>query len=136
MSTAVELLERTEPEPLIEARRRSRRVGEYVGYVTGLAFAAWVIVISVTRGRALQRLHREVMLGAAPFVGRNPVDGWDWRFGLGLVGAGLVAAAVAAGVWFDWFHRARIRTIVASRLGGCDRVRAHAGARQTARTGC
>ncbi len=114
MSTSTGLLERTEPEPVIEARRRSRKVCGYVGCAAGLTLAAWIIAISVTRGRALQRLHREVMLGAAPFVGRNPVDGWDWRFGLGLVGAGLVAAAVAAGVWFDWFHRARIRTIVAT----------------------
>ena len=114
MSTSTELLERTEPEPVMEARRQSRKVGGYVGCAAGLALAAWVIVISVTRGRALQRLHREVMLGAAPFVGRDPGDGWDWRFGPGLVGAGLVAAAVAAGVWSGWFYRARIRTIVAA----------------------
>jgi len=112
MSTSTGLLERTEPEPVIEPRRRWRKVGGYVGYAAGLALAAWIIVISVTRGRALQRLHREVMLGAAPFVGRDPIDGWHWRFGLGLVGAGLVAVAVAAGVWCDWFDRARVRTIV------------------------
>ncbi len=114
MSTSTELLERTEPVPVTGARRPLRNAGRYVGYATGSALAAWILVISVTRGRALQRLHSEVMLGAAPFVGRNPRDGWDWRFGLGLVGAGLVATVVAAAVWRGWFYRARMRTIVAS----------------------
>ncbi|HSB88231.1 MAG TPA: hypothetical protein VLD86_18090, partial [Ilumatobacteraceae bacterium] len=100
--------------PASAARRPLRSVGTYSAYAAGLALAARIIVISVTRGRALQRLHREVMLGAAPFVGRNPRDGWDWRFGLGLVGAGVVAVVVLAAVWRGWFHRARVGTIVAS----------------------
>ncbi len=70
--------------------------------------AAWVaagsvLAYSVGRGRELQRDLPQVFLGAAPLVGRDPIDGWDWRFGYGLVGASLVAAAlvvsVATGRW-------------------------------------
>lgn len=114
MSAATDLLERTAPAAVTEPRRPSRLGRKYGGYAAGLTLAAWIVVISVRRGRTLQRLHREVMLGGAPFVGRDPGDGWDWRFGLGLVGAGLVATVIAAAVWRGWFHRARIAMIVAS----------------------
>lgn len=64
--------------------------------------AAALIVVSVHVGRQLQRDSPEVFLGAAPLVGQNFRDGWDWRFGWGLVGAGVVAALV---VWCIWTRR-------------------------------
>ena len=62
----------TEPE-LITHRARP-------GF-TALVFAAGVALLgwSVVWGRRLQQRAPEIKLGAAPFVGRDPVDGWKWR---------------------------------------------------------
>jgi hypothetical protein len=114
MSAATEAIERPGAVRGVVAVRRLRAVSTAAGYALGLGAAAWIVVISVSRGRALQRAHREVMLGAAPFVGRDPADGWDWRFGAALVGAGVIAAVVVAAVWTGWFARARLRTIALS----------------------
>jgi hypothetical protein len=40
-----------------------------------------------------------VFLGAAPLVGQDWSDSWDWRFGWGLVGAAAVATILAVLVW-------------------------------------
>ena len=99
-----------------------------MGYLAGLSLAAWVVVISVTRGRALQRVHREVMLGAAPFVGGIRAMGGtgdsesDWSV------PAWWPSLLAAAVWRGWFDRAAIRTIVAASLGRRRSVRADAGA--------
>ena len=69
-----------------------------VGFVVRVA-AAWVICVSVQRGHDLQRTAPEVFHGAAPLVGRNVRDGWDWRFAWGWVGAGVVAIALTASCW-------------------------------------
>lgn len=79
--------------------------------------AAWgaavaLIVLSVWWGVRLQREHPEIFLGAAPLVGRDPADGWDWRFGWGLAGAALVGSVVTVGVWRGWCWRLRLRTLV------------------------
>ncbi|MEO5725053.1 MAG: hypothetical protein ABIR12_11990, partial [Ilumatobacteraceae bacterium] len=46
-----------------------------------LVFAAAVGLVgwSVVWGRRLQRRSPEIKLGAAPLVGRDPLDSWDWR---------------------------------------------------------
>ena len=85
--------------------------GLVVALHAGALSAAWV---SVVRGRELQRTAPEVFLGAAPLVGENFRDGWDWRFGWGLVGAGLVALVVAAAARSGWYDRTRLRTVVVS----------------------
>ncbi len=48
---------------------------------TVLLFAAAVALVgwSVVWGRRLQRRAPEIKLGAAPLVGRDPLDSWDWR---------------------------------------------------------
>lgn len=77
-----------------------------------------VISLSVVWGRRYQIDTPKSMLGAAPFVGRDLRDGWDWRFGWGLVGAGVVSAVVSASVIGGWWWRVRLRwTIVASSIG-------------------
>lgn len=82
------------------------------------AAAMWVVWWSVVNGRALQRKQVSVFLGAAPLVGRNPRDGWDWRFGWGLVGAAAVAVLVCVGCWRGWWWRIRQRwVIVAAAVG-------------------
>jgi methylthioxylose transferase len=74
--------------------------------VQGLAWlaAAGVLAAAVRNGRVLQRATYWVYLGAAPLVGRNPDDGWTWRFGGSLLAAiGLAALlvwAVSSGWWF------------------------------------
>jgi methylthioxylose transferase len=72
--------------------------------------AALLVCASVRLGRDLQRDRPEVFLGAAPLVGQDPRDGWTWRFGWGLIGAGAVAALVTwmilAGRWRRWSMRA------------------------------
>ncbi len=66
--------------------------------------AAGVLAAAVRNGRALQRATYWVYLGAAPLVGRDPDDGWTWRFGWSLIAAvvlaGLLAVAVSSGWWF------------------------------------
>jgi len=81
--------------------------------------AAWcgavaLIAVSVVWGRAYQRESPEIFLGAAPLVGRSFVDGWDWRFGWGLVAAAVVAAMVVGSVVRGWWWRARLRWVVAA----------------------
>ncbi|CAN5661991.1 hypothetical protein BH18ACT3_BH18ACT3_19780 [soil metagenome] len=93
----------------------TRRLGRWVrraGFAFAFLIAARVIAIGVDRGRALQRAAPEVFLGAAPLVGRDFNDGWDWRFGLGLVGAGIVGLVVTVAVWRQWFWRVRLRFVV------------------------
>ena len=72
--------------------RRKRRV------ITVLAFAAAVALIgwSVVWGRRLQRRSPEIKLGAAPFVGRDPLDSWDWRAHWQLAIPIVIACAVIA----------------------------------------
>lgn len=91
----------------------TRRIAQLlvVALWIGAACAIW---ISIRWGRDMQRTAPEIFLGAAPLVGRNFRDGWDWRFGWGLVGAGLIATAVVVAVWRGWFERARLRVVVAS----------------------
>lgn len=79
---------------------------------TCLLFAAFAY--SVRRGRSLQRTDPEIYLGAAPLVGRNFRDGWDWRFGWGLAGAAAVAGVLVLTVRAGWWERARLRIVVAA----------------------
>ena len=95
-----------------------KRVARWVGLIGPWIGAAVVIWWSVDRGRTLQRRQSAVQLGAAPLVGRSFSDGWDWRFGWGLVGAGVMAALVACGCWRGWWFTVRPRwVVVASALG-------------------
>ena len=80
-----------------------------VALFAGALSAMWV---SVRWGRELQRTSPEIFLGAAPLVGRNFRDGWDWRFGWGLVGAGGLGALTVVAVIRGWFQRARLRVVV------------------------
>ena len=72
--------------------RRTRRV------LTVLLFAAAISLIgwSVVWGRRLQRRSPEIKLGAAPLVGRDPLDSWDWRAHWQLALPIVVACAVIA----------------------------------------
>lgn len=81
---------------------------------TGAAWLALAAALlwSVRTGRALQRTDPEVFLGAAPLVGRNFRDGWDWRFGWGLVGAAMVGAAAVVLVGSEWWWRASTRVAI------------------------
>ncbi|MEO8264040.1 MAG: hypothetical protein ABI706_00885 [Ilumatobacteraceae bacterium] len=63
-----------------------------------LLFAAAISLIgwSVVWGRRLQRRSPEIKLGAAPLVGRDPLDSWDWRVHWQLALPIVVACAVIA----------------------------------------
>jgi hypothetical protein len=78
------------------------------------AGALTLIATCVVRGRDLQRDAPHVFLGAAPLVGRDPHDGWDWRFGLGLVAAIAIAVAVVVATRRMWFWTLRLRTLTAA----------------------
>ncbi len=80
-----------------------------VALYAGVASAFYV---AVDWGRNLQRTAPEIFLGAAPLVGRNFRDGWDWRFGWGLVGAGLLAVVIVGLAARGWFETARLRVVV------------------------
>jgi methylthioxylose transferase len=45
-------------------------------------------------------------------VGRDPLDGWNWRFSWALVAAATLGAAVAVATWRGWWWLLRTRTIV------------------------
>jgi hypothetical protein len=60
----------------------------------------------------MQRTDPEIFLGAAPFVGRNFRDGWDWRWNWALVAAGVLGTFVVASVWRRWWWRVRLRWVV------------------------
>ena len=80
--------------------------------------AVAVVWWSVVRGRAEQRTNTRLNLGAAPLVGRDELDGWVWRFGWSLVGAGLLAVLVAAACRSGWWWRVRQRwVLLATSLG-------------------
>jgi hypothetical protein len=81
-----------------------------VALYAGMASAVYV---AIDWGRNLQRTTPEIFLGAAPLVGRNFRDGWDWRLGWSLIGAGLVAVAIVAFAARGWFASARLRVVVA-----------------------
>ncbi len=80
-----------------------------IALVCGAAAAIWW---SVVRGRAEQRVNTGLNLGAAPLVGRDELDGWVWRFGWSLVGAGLLAVLVAAACRNGWWWRVRQRWVL------------------------
>jgi len=95
-----------------------RRTTGVVLTVAAWVVAAWVIWLSVQRGRELQRTDPEIFLGAAPLVGRNFRDGWDWRFGISLIGAGALAAGLVIGCWSGRWTALRLRWVVASTAVG------------------
>ncbi len=88
-----------------------RRFARWALFATPWVLGAWVMWWSVDRGRALQRAQPAVFLGAAPLVGQNFRHGWDWRFGIGLVGAAVVGAVVAAACWRGWWWTVRLRWV-------------------------
>ena len=75
--------------------------------------AAGVIAASVRNGRALQRATYWVYLGAAPLVGRDPDDGWTWRFGWSLVAAAALATTLVQAVRSGWWFRISSNTVIA-----------------------
>lgn len=82
-----------------------------VALYAGVASAFYV---AIDWGRNLQRTAPEIFLGAAPLVGRNFRDAWDWRFGWGLIGAGLVASLIVVLAGRGWFASARLRVVLAA----------------------
>lgn len=80
--------------------------------------AVGVLWWSVVHGRAEQRAHSGLKLGAAPLVGRDDADGWVWRVNAALVAAGVVAALTALGCWRGWWERARQRWVVIATAAG------------------
>ncbi len=80
-------------------------------------WAVALIAVTVRWGQHLQHQSPEIFLGAAPLVGRDPADGWDWRFGWGLVGAVAIGLAVVVATDRGWWWRISIRsTIVVTAL--------------------
>jgi methylthioxylose transferase len=75
--------------------------------------AAGVMAAAVRNGRALQRATYWVYLGAAPLVGRDPDDGWTWRFGWSLVAAAVLAGILVWVVSSGWWFRVSSNTVIA-----------------------
>lgn len=74
--------------------------------------ALWTVWVGVRNGRELQRDRPSVYLGAAPLVGRNRYDGWDWRFNVSLIAAGAIGVVVATGSARGWWFRMRLRWLL------------------------
>ncbi len=75
-------------------------------------WAAGLVAISVVWGQRLQRETPLVRLGAAPLVGRDPVDGWQWRFSWALVAAAALGAMVVVATVRAWWWQLRTRSII------------------------
>lgn len=93
---------------------RGRRWG---GTPAPLVVAIWAVAfvligVSVVWGRAYQRASPEIFLGAAPLVGRDFRNGWDWRFSWSLVAAAALALWLMVSVGRGWWWRARLRWVV------------------------
>ncbi len=71
---------------------RARWVSTVLIFATAVSLIGW----SVVWGRRLQRRSPDIKLGAAPLVGRDPLDGWDWRAHWQLLIPIVVACAVIA----------------------------------------
>ena len=104
----------TEASPV---RRLSGRVTVVLA-ATVWATTAWIVWWSVSNGRREQLLHAGLFLGAAPLVGRNPVDGWVWRAGWGLAAAAVVALLVAVACRRGWWLHWRQRWVVVAAAAG------------------
>lgn len=86
-----------------------------IGLVCAAGGAVWW---SVVEGRAEQRVNTGLELGAAPLVGRDELDGWVWRWGWSLLGAGLLALLIAVAYQRGWWWRVRQRwVLLATSLG-------------------
>jgi methylthioxylose transferase len=109
----VVIASRREPARPTTRRRLVRHRGVVVWSI-----AIGLIAVSLLWGSRYQAQTPEIFLGAAPFVGRNFRDGWDWRIGWGLVGAAFVAVAAATAVITGWWWRVTVpRVVVASSFG-------------------
>lgn len=95
-----------------------RLVSPYVTAFIGCGAALFIVWWSVTNGRAEQRNQPGLLLGAAPLVGRNSVDGWNWRFGWSTVLAVLLASTVVVAHHRDWWTRVRLRYVAAATGAG------------------
>lgn len=89
----------------------SRTWRSWLAPATTAGAVALTLWWSVDRGRSLQRRTPHVNLGAAPLVGRDPGDSWQWRFGISLVGAAIVVGAVVALQRSAWWAAARLRLV-------------------------
>ena len=86
--------------------------------VAAIAVAAWVLWWSVVEGRAQQREHPGVKLGAAPLVGRDQTGGWEWRFAWPAPVLVVFVAVLAWTVWRgSWARCSRPRLLIASGVG-------------------
>jgi methylthioxylose transferase len=106
----------TEPVGSIEDATPATASMRHMATTAGVAMAAlalcgWTIWRSVVNGRELQRTAPEIFLGAAPLVGRNFRDGWDWRFSPALVAAAVAACAVVWLAYRPWWASARLTAI-------------------------
>jgi len=90
------------------------------GAATAAAWGAAValIAVSVAWGRVYQRETPQIFLGAAPLVGRDFSDGWDWRFGWALVAAAGVGTVLVGSIVSGWWWQARLRWVVAASSAG------------------
>jgi methylthioxylose transferase len=88
-----------------------RRATTILGAAAWL-LAATILVVSIWWGRNLQVDRPEIQLGAAPLVGEDPADGWDWRFSWSLVGAAVVGAFIVVCVARGWWWRWSVRTVL------------------------
>lgn len=98
--------------------RRPVRFGPSTAGGLAVLVAGWAVRIAaalagvltihyaVVRGRDLQKSAPEIFLGAAPFVGRNFRDGWDWRFSPAQIVAGALAVGLAVLVTRQWWWKA------------------------------
>lgn len=87
------------------ARRTIRGSGAVATSIGPWLVALVVIAVAVRWGRHLQLIEPNIRLGAAPLVGENKRDGWDWRFDRNLLSAGGVGLIVSLAVSRPWWWR-------------------------------
>jgi methylthioxylose transferase len=83
-----------------------------IATVAALAVTAYGLNYAVREGRHLQRVSPEIFLGAAPLVGRNFRDGWDWRWSWATPLAILIGIVVVALTRRQWWQRASVGALL------------------------
>jgi methylthioxylose transferase len=98
----------------MKADSRCSALTRRAGTIAALALIGYGLNYAVREGRHLQRVSPEIFLGAAPLVGRNFRDGWDWRWSWATPLAVVIGSVVVVLTHRRWWQQASMRALLAT----------------------